>query len=108
MAQLSIEVNGKPYIVGCEDGQEARLRELAGLIDSQVRQVSRDVGQLGDTRLILMGALMIADELADARGRLEAAETEVARARSKLDETESDVAAALEAAAQRIEAIASE
>ena len=25
MAQLTIEVNGRPYVVGCEDGQEQHL-----------------------------------------------------------------------------------
>ena len=25
MAQVTIEVNGRPYTVGCEDGQEAHL-----------------------------------------------------------------------------------
>ncbi len=108
MAQLTIEVNGKPYVVGCEDGQEGRLTELAGLIDTQVRHVSRDVGQLGDTRLILMGALMIADELSDARVRLAAAEGDMSRVRAELDRTESEVAAALESAALRIEEIAAE
>ena len=37
MAQISIEVNGRPYAVGCEDGQEAHLMELARLFDHQVR-----------------------------------------------------------------------
>ena len=40
MAQLTIEVNGRPYLVGCEDGQESHLRELARLFDSQVQQLS--------------------------------------------------------------------
>ena len=70
MAQISVEVNGRPYAVGCEDGQEPHLMELAKMFDHQVRQVSQDMGQLGDTRLFLMGALLLADELADARSRL--------------------------------------
>jgi len=106
LAQLTIFVNQKPYIVGCEDGQEQRLTELAGVIDSQVKLVSRDVGQVGDTRLILMGALMTADELTEARARLAAAEGSVSQLRAELDRTQSQVAAALEAAAQRIEALA--
>ena len=70
MSQINVEVNGRPYAVGCEDGQEAHLIELAKMFDHQVRQVGQDMGQLGDTRLFLMGALLLADELADARGRL--------------------------------------
>ena len=65
MAQVTIHVNGRPYMVGCEDGQEPHLTELARLFDRQVRQVSADVGQLGETRLFLMGALLLADELSD-------------------------------------------
>jgi cell division protein ZapA len=106
MAQVSIEVNGKPYLVGCEDGQEANLRELAALFDSQVRQVSAEVGQLGETRLFLMGALLMADELADARARLVRAQAELNQVRTHTDHAEARAAAALEAAAKRIEALA--
>ena len=54
MAQVTLSVNGRPYVVGCEDGQEAHLTELARLFDTLVQQVSQDVGQLGETRLFLM------------------------------------------------------
>ena len=74
MAQVTIHINGKPYAIGCEDGQERHLAELAALFDHQVRQVSQDVGQLGETRLFLMGALLLADELAETRARLQAAQ----------------------------------
>ena len=50
MSQVTIEVNGRPYVVGCEDGQERRLTELAAQLDAQVRQVAMDVGPLGETR----------------------------------------------------------
>ena len=63
MAQVTIEVNGRPYQVGCEDGQEAHLLELVRLFDRQVRAVSQDMGQLTETRLFLMAALLLADEL---------------------------------------------
>ncbi|HEY5072099.1 MAG TPA: cell division protein ZapA [Caulobacteraceae bacterium] len=108
MAQLAIEVNGKPYIVGCEDGHEGRLRELAALIDAQVKQLSRDVGQLGETRLILMGALMLADELSESKARLAAAEAESSSLREERERAESAVASAVESAAQQIEALASD
>jgi cell division protein ZapA len=106
MAQVTIEVNGRPYVVGCEDGQEANLRELAALFDSQVRQVSAEVGQLGETRLFLMGALLMADELADAKARLTRANAELNRIRADQGDAESRAVAALDAAARRIEALA--
>jgi cell division protein ZapA len=108
MSQISVEVNGRPYAVGCEDGQEAHLMELARMFDHQVRQVSQDMGQLGDTRLFLMGALLLADELADARARLAQAQGEVARLQSDRGRVENRAVQALENAAKRIEKLASE
>ena len=108
MAQISVEVNGRPYAVGCEDGQEQHLLELARLFDHQVRQVSQDMGQLGDTRLFLMGALLLADELADARNRLAALQVEITRAQADRGRAETRAVSALEAAAKRIEKLASE
>jgi cell division protein ZapA len=108
MAQISVDVNGRPYAVGCEDGQEAHLLELARLFDHQVRQVSQDMGQLGDTRLFLMGALLLADELTDARARLAQAQSEIARLQADRGRMESRAVQALESAAKRIEALAAE
>src|SRR3954462_13606240 len=108
MAQISVEVNGRPYAVGCEDGQEQHLLELAKLFDHQVRQVSQDMGQLGDTRLFLMGALLLADELADARTRLAALQAEITRAQADRGRIETRAVAAVESAAKRIEKLASE
>jgi cell division protein ZapA len=108
MAQISVEVNGRPYAVGCEDGQEQHLLELAKLFDHQVRQVSQDMGQLGDTRLFLMGALLLADELADARSRLASLQAEITRAQADRGRIETRAVSALEAAAKRIEKLANE
>jgi len=108
MAQINVDVNGRPYAVGCEDGQEAHLIELAKLFDHQVRQVSQDMGQLGDTRLFLMGALMLADELHDAKSRLAALQVEVGRLQADRSRLEGRAVGALEAAASRIEKLASE
>lgn len=86
MATVTVEVNGRPYSVGCADGQEDRVRQLARQFDDHVRQIGRDVGQVGDLRLFLMAALLVSDELADIRGQLE-----------RLQKTGGDPAAAGEA-----------
>jgi cell division protein ZapA len=66
------------------------------------------MGQLGDTRLFLMGALLLADELADARGRLAQAQAEMGRLQNDRTRLESRAVAALETAAKRIEKLAGE
>ncbi len=105
MAQVTIEVNGRPYVVGCEDGQEAEVGRLAALFDHQVRQVGVSVGQMGETRLFLMGALLLADELSAVRDRLVATEGELAVTQAELAAVEARAAEALDAAARRIEAM---
>jgi len=106
MAQVIVHINGKPYSVGCEDGQERHLSEIARLFDEQVRQVSQDVGQLGETRLFLMGALLLADEMADLKLRMAHLQGELARAQTDQAKVEVKAAAALENAAKKIEKLA--
>jgi cell division protein ZapA len=108
MAQVTVQVNGRPYAVGCEDGQEQHLVSLARLFDQQVRHVSADMGQLGDTRLFLMGALLLADELSDAKSRLASLQAEVSRLQSERSRIETRAVSALETAAQKIEKLATE
>ncbi|HEX6859744.1 MAG TPA: cell division protein ZapA [Caulobacteraceae bacterium] len=107
MAQVTIHINGKPYAVGCEDGQERRLAELAALFDHQVRQVSDDVGQIGETRLFLMGALLLADELHETKQRLEASQQKVTSAGAEHTRLEMKAVSIIEGAAKRLEKLAS-
>ena len=44
MATVTVEINGRPYAVGCADGQEERVRLLAQQFDGHVRQVAGEVG----------------------------------------------------------------
>jgi cell division protein ZapA len=106
MAQATIRIHGKDYSVGCEDGQEAHLAQLAALLDKQVRQVSADVGQVGETRLFLMGALLLADELVELKARIGQMQGEIARAQSVQTRLELKAVSALEKAARRIEGLA--
>jgi cell division protein ZapA len=107
MAQLTIDINGRPYTVGCEDGQEAHLMEIAKIFDAQVRTVSQEVGQLGETRLFLMGALLLADEMSDLKIRHAQTQAELARLQSERAGIEGRAVAALEAATAKIEALGS-
>lgn len=106
MAQVNIQVNGKAYLMGCNDGQEQHLTELAAVIDGHVREIAQDMGQLGETRLLLMGALLLADDLHEAKARLDAVRNELARAQNGQAGAEVRAVTALNAAAERIEQIA--
>lgn len=104
MATVTVDINGRPYAVGCADGQEERVRILARQFDAHVRQVGRDVGNVGDIRLFLMAALVLADELQEARLAVPAAAA--ANGGASATDGEAGVAEALNAVAARIEKIA--
>lgn len=103
MATVTVDINGRPYAVGCADGQEERVRILARQFDAHVRQVSRDVGHVGDIRLFLMAALVLADELQEARLAVQSAGGSAPAVAASA--SDAGVAEALNAVAARIEKI---
>lgn len=103
MATVTVEINGRPYAVGCADGQEERVRILAKQFDGHVRQVAGEVGHVGDIRLFLMAGLLLADELHEARLANPGAEPAPAPAAAAAND---GVAEALNAVAARLEKIA--
>jgi len=68
MAQVTVVVNGRSFRMGCRDGEEARVHELAAEIDSHVQKL-KGVGPktVQDERLFLMAAIMLADQLWDMK-----------------------------------------
>lgn len=67
MGQVAIIINDRAYRLACDEGEEDRLVELATYVKAKVEQLTSEIGHAGDERLMLMAALMIADELWDAR-----------------------------------------
>jgi len=86
MAQVTVTVNGRPYQVGCEDGEEDHVRELAQFVDSHVQNLVREVGQVGEARLLLMAAMLVADELATAYQDRDGLKTELDAAAGRIDQ----------------------
>jgi cell division protein ZapA len=66
MAQVTLEINGRPHVVGCGPGEEARLIALSRYVDTKVRELAAQVGTVGESRLLLLACLTLADELGDA------------------------------------------
>ena len=93
MSQVSVTIDGRKYRLACNEGEEARLESLAGLIDDKIGEMRATFGEIGDQRLVIMAALTIADNLTEAREeaaaerkRSEDAEQRVQTIASSLDE----------------------
>ncbi len=68
MGEIKIEIRGQHYSLACRNGEEKRLGELAEYVDSKAKTLIDKLGQVGESRLLLMSALLIADELDECRG----------------------------------------
>ncbi len=67
MAEIAIKFNQRTYRFACGESEAERLGEIANYLMAKLDGLVREHGGIGDERLILMAALMVADELFDAR-----------------------------------------
>jgi cell division protein ZapA len=112
MAQVNVTINGRQFRMACEDGQEDHLNELARELDGRINGLRAKFGEIGDTRLTVMAAITVADELAEAGLRIKRLEEELATlqqvqaaASDRSKTTQATLASALSAAAERVESI---
>jgi cell division protein ZapA len=112
MPQVNVTINGRQFRMACEDGEEAHLMHLAEDLDARITRLRGRFGEIGDTRLTVMAALTLADELSEVKQKLQRLEPELATLQGasvasadRAQTTQAAVAAALNAAAERIEDI---
>lgn len=69
MGQINVSIGGRSYPLACRDGEEERLTRLAGHVDAKSSELTGALGQMSEPRLLLMSAILIADELFELRER---------------------------------------
>ena len=105
MGEVNVLVNGRSFTITCDDGEEPRIRRLAQYVDAKVAQFVASIGQAGEARLLVLAALVIADELSDANEALQQ-ERNRARAADVERVAAADAAAnGINGMAERIEAL---
>jgi cell division protein ZapA len=105
MGEVVVRVNGRDFALNCGDGQEPRIRRLAQYVDAKLGEFTRTIGQVGEARLLLLAALVIADELSDANEALQQ-ERSRARGAGNPGEVAEGAASGIRDIAERIESIA--
>ncbi len=81
MAQVTLRINGYAYTIGCKDGEEQHLESMGAEVSRRIEGVRAAAGQSGEARMLVMAALLMADDIFDLRNRLQAAEAEPAAAK---------------------------
>ncbi|MGP1281793.1 MAG: cell division protein ZapA [Parasphingopyxis sp.] len=68
MAEVTLSIAGHSYTVACRDGEEDRLRKLGAMVDAKTADAQQAVGgNLGEARILLFAALLLADEADELR-----------------------------------------
>jgi cell division protein ZapA len=113
MAQVTVTIDGKPYRMACDEGQEEHLLALAQRFDRYVGHLKESFGEIGDLRVTVMAGIMITDELAELQKRVAGLEGEIGTLRKTRDEAlaradkhDAAIASALGGLAQRLEDLA--
>lgn len=70
MAQVTVRIGGYSHPVSCQDGQEQHLQKMAAEVDRRVAALKAMGLQLGETRMLVLAALQLADETHDMREEL--------------------------------------
>src|SRR4051812_40555432 len=112
MSEVNVTINGRQYRMACENGQEEHLLKLSQDLDQRITQLRASFGEVGDTRLTVMAALTVADELAEAGRTIRRLEEELgglkeARvvASDRSQATQAALVHAFNSAAERIESL---
>ena len=104
MAQVTVKINGYAYTVGCDDGQEHHLMQMAAEVENRGDSIKALGGQSGEARLLVLSSLLMADELHDLKITLGNMQSELQR----IPKAEAEAKKRLARLADRAEAIAAE
>lgn len=109
MAQVTLRINGYAYTIGCKDGEEQHLEAMGAEVNSRIDGVRAGAGPSGEARMLVMAALLMADEIFDLRTRVQANEAtmgpaaapapdpKLARKLARMAQRAEEIAAGLEA-----------
>ena len=71
MANINIKFNNKDYLLSCDDGQEDNLKKLASHLDSKYNQLKKNLGNIGESKILLITAIQMVDDYFDLFQKVE-------------------------------------
>ena len=76
MPQVSIQIANRTYDLACGAGEEQRVQELAAYVDEKLGSLRKQMPQgTPEVKLMVLTALLLADESREARGLAKQAES---------------------------------
>ena len=89
MANVNIKFNGKEFLLSCDDGQEVHLEELSEQLNQKFENLKKDLGNIGENKLLLITSIKIMDEYFETKKKVEDKKKELKDLSSKFKELKS-------------------
>jgi cell division protein ZapA len=71
MVNVTVRFNNRDYILSCEDGQEQELEKLAFHLNEKFEKLKSDLGNIGESKLLLISSIQVIDEMFTIKGSIE-------------------------------------
>ena len=89
MANVNIKFNGKEFLLSCDDGQEEHLEELSLQINNKFQELKKDLGNIGENKLLLITSIKIMDEYFETKKNINNRKKELLELTEKFKELKS-------------------
>ena len=89
MANVNIKFNGKDFLLSCDDGQEEHLEELSLQINNKFQELKKDLGNIGENKLLLITSIKIMDEYFETKKNISNRKKELQELTEKFKELKS-------------------
>jgi len=71
MANVNVKFNNKEYLLSCDEGHEENLKELANYLDSKYNNLKKNLGNIGESKLLLIVAIQMVDDYFDLKKKVD-------------------------------------
>ena len=86
MANVNIKFNNKDYLLSCDEGQEENLVELANHLDSKYTELKKNLGNIGENKLLLITAIKMVDDYFDLFKKVKSSKNDFQELSNKFNE----------------------
>jgi cell division protein ZapA len=106
MPNVVITLQGRPYTIACDEGQERRVQQLALYVDQTLRSISRTGAAASENYQMVLASILLADEILTMKEQQESAPAVTTEAVEK-NQRQSDIdVAAVQHLTTRLEELA--
>ena len=89
MANINVKFNNKDYLLSCDEGQEENLKELAHYLDSKYSSLKKNLGNIGESKLLLITAIQMVDDFFDLKKKVDSKKNDFEKLSIKFKELRS-------------------